>query len=652
MNFPRAATALRAPWFTHAAARVFAVLASLMSTLSATLSALLLAGCAALTPTPVSTAAATAAVAAPAAAASAAATSAANAASVGVEIDAPPELKALLDRYLDLVRLGRLARDDVDTSEWSRLIDAAPAQVRDLLQTEGYFSPQVTLEREPAPQDGAPDIVKLKVDPGERARVGKVTLESEGELQTGATSGDDYARKTLEALREQWALPVGSDFRNAAWNDAKAAALARLRAAGYANAQWTGSGAEVDTAHNTVTLYLVADSGPLYRYASLEIEGLSAQDAKTVLNMVGASPGAPVTETLMLDFQERLQKSGLFDNANVTLDADPAHANAAKLIVRLRESPLQTYTFGPGISANTGPRATAEQSYRRLFGQALTLHNKIEYGQLRRAWDGDITSQAREGLYNNLLGGAAERLISDTDTVLSQRIRLGRSQDTQHIERLYFIEYERSLRHTFDDVINSKAIAVSLNYNGGWRGLDNYVLPTRGLTFSGQAGVGQSHGNPGEPGIFTRLYGKFVGYLPLGQNWYSQARIEVGQVFLHSTMVVPDSLQFRAGGDESVRGYGYRSLGPLVDGAVGGGNVLYTTSLELAHPLMASLPSLWGAVFMDAGNAGNSFEHLHPALGTGVGLRWRSPVGPVRVDMAYGQQVEKLRLSVSVGIVF
>jgi translocation and assembly module TamA len=89
-----------------------------------------------------------------------------------------------------------------------------------------------------------------------------------------------------------------------------------------------------------------------------------------------------------------------------------------------------------------------------------------------------------------------------------------------------------------------------------------------------------------------------------------------------------------------------------VDGAVGGGNVLYTTSLELAHPLMASLPSLWGAVFMDAGNAGNSFEHLHPALGTGVGLRWRSPVGPVRVDLAYGQQVEKLRLSVSVGIVF
>jgi translocation and assembly module TamA len=116
--------------------------------------------------------------------------------------------------------------------------------------------------------------------------------------------------------------------------------------------------------------------------------------------------------------------------------------------------------------------------------------------------------------------------------------------------------------------------------------------------------------------------------------------------------VVPESQRFRAGGDDSVRGYTFKSLGPLVNGVVGGGKVLFTGSVELARPVSRDLPSLWGAVFVDAGNAADSFGALKPAYGAGIGLRWRSPVGPLRLDWAYGREVRKSRLHFSVGIAF
>ena len=570
---------------------------------------------------------------------------------VEIEIEAPADLKALLLRHLDLVRLGRLPRGDVDDTEWARLIDASPAQVRELLQTEGYFTPRVAVARTPGRASSQADLVRLSVEPGARARISRVTIEAEGDLERAVAAGDDRAAATLAQLRSAWELPVGSGFRNPAWSTAKSAGLARLRAAGYATASWSGTGADINVERNEVRLFLVADSGPLFRLGSLQIEGLVAQDAQTVTNLAFTQRGTPVSEALMLDFQERLQKSGLFDTVSVTLDTDPTHADDATVLVRLREAPLQVYTFGVGISANTGARASVEHRYRRVFGLPLSSKVKIEVGEKRQAWDAELSGRPDERLYRNLLGGAVERLVSDNDVVLSQRVRLGRTQDTQRIERLFYVEAERSSRRTNAGDRND-ALAFSLNFHGGWRDLDSVVLPTQGETLAIQLGAGQSSGTDADRGPFVRAYGRVTVYRPLGRTWYGQARLELGQVFLGPRMVVPESLKWRAGGDESVRGYAFRSLGPVVDGAVGSGLSLFTASAELARPIIDSMPSLWGAVFVDAGNAAESFGALKPVFGTGFGVRWRSPVGPLRLDWAYGSETRKGRLHFSVGIAF
>jgi translocation and assembly module TamA len=570
---------------------------------------------------------------------------------VRLEVDAPGALKALLERHLDLVRLGSLGGDDIDDTEWARLIDASPTQVRDLLQTEGYFAPVVRIERTPGRGSNERDLVRLSVEPGPRARISRVTIEAEGELERAATAGDGYGEATLAALRKEWELPVGAEFRNAGWSDAKATALSRLRSAGYASAVWAGTGAAVDAAKNEVRLFLVVDSGPLYRLGPLQIEGLVVQDPETVRNLAYTRGGVPVTESLLLDFQERLQKSGLFETVAVTLEPDLTQAAAAPVMVRVRETPLQTYTFGVGISANTGPRFSVEQQLRRPFGLPVSSSLKIEIGEKRQAWDGELSTRADERLYRNLLGAAVERLRSDSDVVLSQRVRLGRTQDTQRIERLGFVEWERSSRRT-NAGERADAVAVSLNFHGGWRDVDSVVLPTTGETLSAQLGIGRSHGTDAKTGTFGRTYGRLTVYRPLGRTLYGQARLEVGRVFLEPGMVVPESLRWRAGGDESVRGYGYRELGPVVDGAVGSGETILTGSLELARPITAAMPSLWGAIFVDGGNAATSFGQLEPVYAYGFGVRWRSPVGPLRIDLAWAEDATTPRLHFSIGIAF
>jgi len=155
-----------------------------------------------------------------------------------------------------------------------------------------------------------------------------------------------------------------------------------------------------------------------------------------------------------------------------------------------------------------------------------------------------------------------------------------------------------------------------------------------------------------ERGPFVRLYGRYTWYRPIGKDWYATTRVEAGQVFTKAVIGVPDTLLFRAGGDDSVRGYGYRTLGPVVSDVVTSGRTLLTGSIEVARPISPKYPAFWWAAFVDAGNAADRWQDLHPVVGYGVGLRWRSPVGPLRVDLAYGQEVRQFRVHFSVGIAF
>jgi translocation and assembly module TamA len=566
-----------------------------------------------------------------------------------IEIAAPTELQPLLKNYLDLSRFQSAPETEgITSTELDRLVVAAPAQARALLETEGYFEAEVKVTRSEGAK-GMP-LLRVQVDLGPRTLVEQVALDVAGPLKDAVDSGDAQAAEQLAALRKQWPLPPGQPFRQSAWSNAKNTLIANLRAEGYPASDWQSTLADVDAPARTARLSLVADSGPLFKLGAVKVEGLERHDETSVTRLATFGPGTRYSDKLLLDFQERLQRLGLFEGASVEIDPNSANAEAAEVRVRVKELPLQQATIGVGYSANTGQRLTLEHTARRVFDLPWIAKNKFELGRDLNSWQGDLTSHPLDGLYRNLLGGNAERLNAAGEIRTSWSARIGRTQDTPRIERLYYFEYVHSRLDTLAG--NSNDEAVSYNYHWVYRDIDSVLLPTLGATYSAQGAVGFAGSTTQENGPFSRAYGRATWYRPLGAAWYATVRAEAGEVFAADNVGIPDTLLFRAGGDESVRGYSYRTLGPAVDGVITGGRVLFTGSAELARPISALRPAFWWAVFVDAGNAAKRWNELTPALGYGVGLRWRSPVGPLRLDLAYGQQVHKARVHLSVGIAF
>lgn len=566
-----------------------------------------------------------------------------------VAIDAPDELAALLRRHLDITRLAALSTSEsLDDTEIARLQRATPAQARELLATEGYLEADVTVAREPTTA-GTPRLL-VSVKPGVRTRVVRVRMEVSGPL----SQAPDAASKVSQ-WRNAWTLPENRPFTNTAWRDAKNNALARLRAAGYAQASWVRTNADIDAATGEAVLVVQADSGPLFLTGELVVEGLERQDKRSVTRLADFAPGTPATEALLLDYQERLQRANLFERVSVTLEPDPAKPEASPVIVAVSELQLQQATFSAGISGNTGPRLGVEHLHRRIFGQRATLRNKIEWGRLRQAWEGELSSHTLPGLYRNLVGGTAERLLSDTDEVNSLRLRLGRAYEAQRIERLWFVEAERVITDPRDGGPSlSRVTAATVNFHGVWRDVDSVVLPTTGQAFSLESALGQvTSARTGGSGGFGRLHLRAQAWRPLGLQWYGQARAEIGQVFSKVGTDVPQTRLFRTGGDDTVRGYDYRGLALQdTNGVDTGGRVLATGSVEVARPVSPRLANLWWAAFVDGGNVAERWSDLRPAWGVGLGLRWRSPVGPLRADVAYGEEEKNWRLHLSVGIAF
>ena len=574
-----------------------------------------------------------------------------------LDVHAPDPLRALLLNYLDLARFQNApASAGIDAPEVDRLLRAAPAQARGLLETEGYFNARVTAERA-GEQDGLP-LLRVTVDPGPRTLVHSYSIETSGELQTAIKATQPAALAELEALRAQWPLRDGEPFRQAAWSDAKNLTLAKLRADGYAAATWSSTNASVDAPANRADLAVVLDSGPLYRLGSLRIEGAQRYDESAIRQLSTFTPGDPYSEKTLLDFQERLQKLGLYGGVSVELDPDPKGSDAATVVVRVKELTRHQATVGVGYSANTGARISVEHTDRSVFGRPFIAKNKITYGPDNQTWDGELSSYPLADLWRNLVSGSASKLLVDDQQLLGWNARIGRSQDTPRITRTYFLEVTHARLDS--SVFTSQADATSLNYQWVFRNVDNLLLPTRGLTASAQVGAGYAQGSQSVStlpveygrGPFSRLYARLTWYQPLGSNWYGNARLEGGQVLSHSAVGIPDTVLFRAGGDDSVRGYGYRTLGPEIGGVTLSGRTLLTSSVEIARPISPKYPAVWWAAFVDAGNAADQWRELHPAFGYGLGLRWRSPVGPLRVDVAYGQQVHQVRVHLSVGVAF
>ncbi|MDN2672752.1 autotransporter assembly complex protein TamA [Janthinobacterium sp. SUN026] len=586
-----------------------------------------------------------------------------------VKVNAPGDLDELLEKNLDLERFRGNPR--MDREQLQRLVRDTPEQARNLIATAGYYTPVVTVRVDTS---GAKPVVIVDVDPGQAVTIDKVELELRGFDPTPPLAASEPY--DTEALKRSWSLKTGSVFRQADWESAKRALLREVVQTRYPRAQLVDTQAVVDPETHKVSLLVVLDSGPELRFGELRIEGLKRYDPSIIRNLDKIRPGEYYSESALQSLQARLQDTGYFASVEVSADmssilseqieagqesqqAEAEGASAAAeakpvnrgpapllpLVVRVTENKQQNVSAGLGFSTNTGNRAQLNYDNLNVWGtrfkSAITMETK------KQAAHANFYFPTTERGYNDSAGASFERSDISNEITAVTTISAKRNWGGTNLERSLTFEF-LSEDKTVVGLEQTRSKSLPLTYAITKRSLDSLLFPTKGYVINAQVGGALLPVLTDER--FVRVAGKAVYYRPLGEKGELIVRGEMGALGSKEKRGVPAVYLFRAGGDQSVRGYGYQELGVKEGDATIGGRYMLTGSAEYQYWFK---PKWAIAAFYDAGNAADTVKAaMTPKSGYGLGGRYKSPVGPINVDVAYGHAVHAYRLHFSLGFTF
>lgn len=553
-------------------------------------------------------------------------------------IEAPESVKSVLQRGLSLARWRDYA--GMTGPLLRRLVAESVPEVRQALDAEGWFSAHIETSVETA--DGG-WVVHIKVDPGEPTRVTAVRLNFTGPL----AQGDPDGAARMKAARQAWSLPVGSRFRQAGWAAAKAHVLAALSALRYAGASIASSEARVDPASRSAVLSVTFDSGPPFFIGPIEVSGTRRVDPQVAKNFSTVSRGDPWSRERISLYERRLVESGYFAGAQIDIDRDPAKAAAAPLRVQVIEGRRQHVNAGIGYSTDAGVRGNLgyRNSNVRIFSKPWRWRSDLRADVKTQTLEGALDGPPRPGGSWDTYGFGFEHSDIENQTTRGARLgyayNWGLERNPSHIG-LEWTSETRQIPGLPDD----GRYAVYLGWRKTLRHTDDFLDPKRGYLGSIEVGTAI-------PGLttedFQRVLATFNLFAPAGPRDDFQFRLQGGYVHAATRQGIPSAYLFRTGGDQTVRGYAYESIGVQEGAAVVGGRYLTVASAEYDHWITPE----WGAAaFVDAGNAFDDLSQRKLKVGYGIGARWRSPIGPFRIDLAYGVASRKLRLHFSAGYSF
>jgi translocation and assembly module TamA len=552
----------------------------------------------------------------------------------------PGPLTRLVESTLARYTLG----PDADEADEERELRRAERAVREALSTEGYFNP--ALRFQPAP--GGAVRYRLNVDLGRLTRVGTAELRF-----TGAIAEPAFAER-LAQLRATWPLKPGTPFRSADWEQAKLRLLAATEERDFAGARIVDSSARVEPDTATANLVIEVDSGPAYTVGALEIQGLSRYEASLVERYNPFRPGDRYDRNKLTEFQQALQDTPFFAYAVTMLQLVPEHPNEAPLKVVVRESRNRRISAGVGYETDTG--AYAEVAYRQnlLFGNPWVLQTGARIDQTGGLGYADILLPPRPSGIQDSVGALVED--SDIEDLHIRRWGVGAARSHTIGPRAgnntvtrWAVNFEHENRRT-PDTDWQQLNTLSTTYTWVRRRVNDLIDPRSGNIIRLEGSVGSSGTSLSD--AFLRGYGRIQQYVPVGARDVLLLRADLGYVVADSLSAVPTKFLFRTGGTTTVRGYDYDSLGVKQGTAVIGGRALAVGSVEYVKWLDA-FGGNWGvAGFVDVGDAAENWGKLDPALGTGLGVRYRTPAGPLAVDVAYGARDNQVRVHFFVAIAF
>jgi len=560
------------------------------------------------------------------------------------------------------VRLALSLADALDEqiSEWrlNYLLRIAEDEARQALEPFGYYTPTITLTHNAQDEDEDAITVEISIAPGEPVRVHNARIAI-----TGAGAEDAVLQGDLAGF----APAPGAVFNHAEYEASKLRISRRLTERGYFDAEYAAHQVTVSRADQRADIELAWISGGRYRMGDANfIQTRPVIGAGVLSKLVHWQPGQDYHLERLDTLRSALRRLDYF--AQIDIQTPMTQALEQQLPVNITLTPAKRTVYTTGVSYGTdsgsGFRLGMERRYVNPGGHKLGV--QLDYTQNRQSLTAQYRIPAfawRDGWYTLRAQGYDEK----TSYLDTRRTELTVSRSVEYRRTLNLAGSVHALRERWAVDVDGGSSTRPLyrrayfsypSVRADYSKLDDRLFPRKGLvgTLRLRSGIDGAVSNAS----FLQFHARASRFFGLGEWTRLSARGEAGYTWTNALTEMPPSLRFYAGGDRSIRGYDFREVGPRLvrlqpddEGvmrqvsfyALGARNVV-TGSVELEHYFRSN----WGAaVFVDGGSA---FDGTAPNwhTGVGIGLRWKSPVGPLRVDIARGLNSPDSPFTLGLGI--
>lgn len=542
-----------------------------------------------------------------------------------LELNLEPE-KETLRRNIE-IHIGKI--EQRDARGLRRMSSYVRDQARQALRAMGYYNPQISTE---IISEGP--RLRLNIKTGEPVRFNDVAVQIKG-------PGKDFAAFKIPPDR----IPKkGERLDHSRYEALKSFLKSRAQIYGYFDSRFSRQKLQVNPAEGTAEVDLVFHTGERFTLGNVIFPDEVPFTDELLQRFVPFEPGTPYQSRLVADLNQNLRSSGYFEQILVNAAPQRAVDGRIPVTVQLTEREPHTVGIGAGFSTDVGPRATLTWTQRWLNEHGHRRGAEAEISAPRQvlgAWyEIPLAPPMTDSL--RFTTGYQHEDIEDVDSRLLSLGTEWRHRTSGNWQQVVSLEWQDERFKIGNESDHSRLLMPGLSLDK--LAADDNIDPSRGyrLQFATKAASRSLLSSVDVAQVVVAARGLTT----LAQSHRLLARVRAGVVATDSFDEVPPSLRFFAGGDQSIRGHGYRSLGPTDgEGDNLGGRYLLETSFEYQYAILER----WRlATFIDHGNA---IDNLNDDLvtGIGVGIRWVSPVGPLRLDIAKSLDENDLRIHFSMG---
>lgn len=520
------------------------------------------------------------------------------------------DIKEQLSSIISLERNSNI--DAIPADEVAARIDQGIMIIRKAMAPFGYEDPQVESKVE---QTEDVLTVTYRIDPGPATQVANLYI---------SISGAGQSESVLTQSVADFPLRVGDIFNDIDYEKGKNKILRVAQEAGFLDARWDQSVVQIRREQRQADIVLALATGPRFHFGPTHFT-VDILREEVLRRYLPYADGDLFAQDKLLELQSSLYDSDYFASVQVKAQREQIVDDAIPIHVDLKPQPKRQYTAGAGYATDTGPRASFGLKVRRVNDLGHRFRTRYRWSEIKQSAEAVYTllGDRPRTDFLEISGGWSDEKILDGE---EETYILGLSQTkglSAEILQTIYLNFSVESYVLGPDTGKTQLLTPGIRWT--WRRSDAPDYPHRGIRWTLDVrGTDPALWSDAE---FLQFQTSLKGVRSITDKTRILARVEAGRTFVSALSELPPSMRLFAGGDQSVRGYDHQQLS---EGGLGGTHLL-VGSLEVEQ----RIANKWyGAIFSDAGNA---MQDWNAALEQGVGLggRWLSPIGPVRLDVAW-----------------